>query len=77
MLTTRALNRATLARQLLLRRHPLTPEQAVTQLAGLQAQAPLAPYGGGDLSILRGSGQGFAECGVHLLLIDGPRPRIL
>lgn len=46
MLTTRALNRATLARQLLLRRHPLTPEQAVNQLAGLQAQAPLAPYGG-------------------------------
>ncbi len=45
-LSLRALNRATLDRQFLLRRHPLTPRQAVRHLAGLQGQAPLAPYVG-------------------------------
>jgi hypothetical protein len=38
MMTRRGLNRATLARQLLL--------DAIEQLAGMQAQAPLAPYVG-------------------------------
>jgi hypothetical protein len=43
-LSARALNRATLDRQLLLRRHALPARQAVVHLTGLQGQAPLAPY---------------------------------
>ncbi|POM27872.1 hypothetical protein BTM25_22960 [Actinomadura rubteroloni] len=43
-LTTRALNRATLARQLLLDRADLPPLDAVGHLCGLQAQEPQEPF---------------------------------
>ncbi|MDF2714574.1 MAG: hypothetical protein K0R28_1499 [Paenibacillus sp.] len=44
VLGTRALNRALLARQLLLRRANMTVSDALGHLAGLQAQAPNPPY---------------------------------
>lgn len=43
-LTRRDLNRATLARQLLLQPSPLSIIEAVEQVAGLQAQIPNPPY---------------------------------
>ncbi|MPZ60891.1 MAG: winged helix DNA-binding domain-containing protein [Propionibacteriales bacterium] len=46
VLSRRALNRAYLDRQLLLRRAELTPLRAVEHLVGLQAQSPQAPYVG-------------------------------
>jgi hypothetical protein len=44
VLNRHALNRATLARQLLLRRSEMTPLAAVRHLVGLQAQEPPDPY---------------------------------
>ena len=46
VLSRRALNRATLARQLLLRRSNVPVEDVVERLLGLQAQATLPPYYG-------------------------------
>lgn len=43
-LTARALNRATLARQLLLQRATLDPVAATEAVGGLQAQEPASPY---------------------------------
>lgn len=44
VLTTRALNRTLLARQLLLERSAMTPAEALDHLVGLQAQNPPSPY---------------------------------
>ncbi len=44
VLSLRALNRAAMARQMLMCRHTLSPAVAIERLAGMQAQAPRPPF---------------------------------
>lgn len=65
VVTRQALNRATLARQMLLERADVTALDAVVRLGGLQAQEPHAPYVG-----LWSRLAGFAPSALSDLLVD-------
>jgi hypothetical protein len=71
-LTSRALNRATLARQLLLERAQMPALDAVAHLVGLQAQVPLNPYLG-----LWSRLAGFRPDTLSRLLVDREIVRIV
>jgi hypothetical protein len=71
-LSTRALNRATLARQLLLERSAMTPLDAVRHLVGMQAQEPLDPY----LGLWSRLGR-FDPAALAALLVDRAVVRIV
>ncbi|MFH8770184.1 winged helix DNA-binding domain-containing protein [Streptomyces sp. NPDC085866] len=72
LLDTRALNRATLDRQLLLRRSPLSAADAVRHLLGLQAQNVRPPY-----HALAARLDGFAPEQLSALLADREAVRIV
>ncbi|WP_327009249.1 winged helix DNA-binding domain-containing protein [Dactylosporangium sp. NBC_01737] len=71
LLDRRALNRATLARQLLLDRATMTVPEAVEHLAGLQAQTPHTWYTGLWTRLA-----GFAPAHASDLLADGRLVRV-
>jgi hypothetical protein len=72
VLGPRALNRATLSRQLLLRRSPLTAQAAVGHLLGLQAQNVKPPY-----YALAARLEGFAPEHLSMLMADREVVRIV
>jgi hypothetical protein len=72
VLSPRALNRATLARQLLLRRSPMSPLEALEHLVGLQAQEPLDPY-----TALWSRLEGFRPEALAELLVERRAVRIV
>jgi hypothetical protein len=72
VLSLRALNRATLARQLLLERSPMPALDAVHHLVGMQAQIPLNPYTG-----LWSRLDGFRPTDLAQLLVDRKVVRIV
>src|SRR5215216_209999 len=65
LLTRRRLNRATLARQMLLRRERGTAAEAVERLCGMQAQEPRPPFPGLWTRL-----QGFRREDLHRALHD-------
>lgn len=65
ILTTRRLNRATLARQMLLRREKTDVVTAVSRLAGMQAQEPRHPFTGLWTRV-----EGFRREDLHQALHD-------
>ena len=71
VLRRRALNRASLARQLLLERAPIPALDALEHLVGLQAQAPQPPYFGLWTRLAR-----FAPTDLEALIIDRRAVRI-